>query len=65
MIVGENGKQSIIQNQTARIMRKCTTSLNLQRKIDNKHTSDKKYDKVRDHCHYAGNTEMLHIEYAN
>lgn len=46
-------------------MRKCTTSLHLQTKIDSKHNSDKKYDKVRDHCHYAGNTEMLHIEYAN
>lgn len=62
MTIRENVKQSIIQNQTARIMRKCTNLLHLQRKIDNNHMSDKKYDKVRDHYHYTGNTEMQHIE---
>ena len=28
--------------------------LYLQRKIEKKYVKDKKYDTVRDHCHYAG-----------
>ena len=30
-------------------------------KFENKHLKDKKYRKVRDHCHYTG--QVLHITY--
>ena len=32
-------------------------------KIENKYAKGKKYCKVRDHCHYIGEIEVLHIAY--
>ena len=32
-------------------------------KLKNKYFGDKKYRKVRDHCHYAGNIVVLHIAF--
>ena len=34
-----------------------------EKKIENKHAKEKKRHRVRDHCHYTGNTEVLHIAY--
>ena len=33
-------------------------------KFEDKYLKDKKYCKVTDHCHYAGNVEVLRIAYA-
>ena len=35
-------------------MKKFCKSLRKHKKIDDKHVADKKYHKVRDHCHYTG-----------
>ena len=32
-------------------------------KLENKYLTDKRYDKVRDHCHYTENIEVVHIGY--
>ena len=32
-----------------------------KKKIENKHTNDKSYRKVKDHCHYAGKYMVLHV----
>ena len=32
-------------------------------KFENENLKDKKYRKIRDHCHYTGNVEMLRIAY--
>ena len=32
-------------------------------KFKEKHAKDKKYRKVRDHCHYKENTVVLHMAY--
>ena len=31
--------------------------------FENKYLKDKKYFKVKYHCHYTGNTEVLHMAY--
>ena len=31
--------------------------------FEEKYVKDKKYCNVRDHCHYKGNIEVLHIAY--
>ena len=35
----------------------------VMKKIENKYAKGKKYCKVRDHCHYIGEIEVLHIAY--
>ena len=32
-------------------------------KLENKYLTDKRYGKVRDHCHYTENIEVVHIGY--
>ena len=36
-----------------------------KKKLEYKYVKDKKYCKVRDHCHYTGNVEVLHIAYVS
>lgn len=31
--------------------------------LEHKYTGDKDYRKNKDHCHYTGNTVVLHIAY--
>ena len=32
-------------------------------KLENKYVKDKKYCKVKDHCHYIGNIVVLRVAY--
>ena len=42
--------------------KKKQTWINIE-KLENKYLTDKRYGKVRDHCHYTENIEVLHIGY--
>ena len=44
----------IINKRAAGIIWKCKNLLHLLKKIENKYLKDKRYRKVKDHCHYTG-----------
>ena len=47
-------KNEVNNKRVARIIRKFKNLLYLSGKFENKYLKDKKYRKVRDHCHYTG-----------
>ena len=50
----EKKKKNEIINKRAAGIAKCKICCNCKEKFENKYLRDKKYSKVRDHCHYTG-----------
>ena len=46
-------KKKVINKRASEIIWKCKNLLYLPKKIENKYLKDKKYCKVKDHCHYT------------
>ena len=52
-----------IINVKKKKMKLLTNELQSGEMFEEKYVKDKKYCNVRDHCHYKGNIEVLHIAY--
>ena len=53
----------LINKRTAGIIWKCKGMYIYKEKFEDKYAKDKKHCKVRDHCNYKLNIEVLHIIY--